>query len=83
MVVAISRMITCGTTWNRDTSIEATGNISRGTAIFCTSDLLRTIDRVPAFIVSTKKWTMIRPQKTWMAKSSVRWARPKRTPITK
>ena len=63
--------------------MDATGNISRGTAIFCTSDLLRTIERVPAFIVSMKKWTMIRPAKTWIANASVRLARPNRIPITK
>ena len=34
--------------------MEATGNISRGTAIFRTRDLLRTIERVPAPKVSVK-----------------------------
>ena len=42
------RITSCGPTWNAETSIEATGNISRGIAIFCTSALLRTIERVPA-----------------------------------
>ena len=36
---------------SRSTSIEATGNISRGIAIFRTIALFRTIERVPALIV--------------------------------
>ena len=40
--------------WKAETSIDATGNISRGIAIFCTSALLRTIERVPALNVSVK-----------------------------
>ena len=59
-----------------ETSIEATGNISRGIAIFCTSALLRTIDRVPALNVSLKKWTMISPQKMWIAKFSTSSLQP-------
>jgi len=41
------------------------------------------VSQVPAFIVSVKKWTMIRPANTWIAKFSTRFARPKRMPITK
>ena len=37
-----------------ETSMEATGNISRGTAIFCTTPRLRTIERVPDWKVSVK-----------------------------
>ena len=50
-----------GSCGSAETSIDATGNISRGIAIFCTSALLRTIERVPALKVSVKKWTMTRP----------------------
>ena len=69
---ATSRITTCGATWNNETIIDATGNISLGSAIFRISALLRTIDLVPALKVSVKKWTTIRPQKTWIAKFSVR-----------
>ena len=43
-----------GITWKAETSIEATGNISRGIAIFLRIALLRTIDRVPEPNVSVK-----------------------------
>ena len=43
-----------GNTWYAETSIEATGNISRGTAIFWTTWRFRTIERVPAVKVSVK-----------------------------
>ena len=72
----MSRITSCGPTWNTETSIEATGNISRGIAIFCTSALLRTIERVPALKVSLKKWTMISPQKMWIAKFSTPLSQP-------
>ena len=56
-------MTICGKTWKSDTSIDATGNISRGSGSFTTIVLLRTIDRVPAVKVSVKKCTTTRPQK--------------------
>ena len=77
------RISSCGPTWNAETSIDATGNISRGSAIFCTSDWLRTIERVPALTVSLKKWTMIRPQKMWIAKFCTSLCSPMIWPITK
>ena len=77
------RITSCGPMWNAETSIEATGNISRGSAIFCTSCRLRTIERVPALAVSLKKWTMISPQKMWIAKFSTSLCRSMITPITK
>ncbi len=77
-------MITiCGTTWYSETSIDATGNISRGIAFFCTSARFRTIERVPALNVSVKKCTTIRPANTWIAKFSTPLCRPMMTPITK
>ena len=72
MSTATSRITTCGATWNSETIIEATGNISLGSAIFRINALLRTIERVPALKVSVKKCTTMRPQNTWMAKFSVR-----------
>ena len=51
---ATVRITSCGIVWKAETSIEATGNISRGIAIFLTIALLRTIDRVPAVNVSVK-----------------------------
>jgi hypothetical protein len=50
----VSRITICGMMWYADTSIEATGNISRGIAIFFTIDELRMIERVPAVNVSVK-----------------------------
>ena len=44
----------CGIVWYADTSMDATGNISRGIAIFFTIEEFRTIDRVPAVNVSVK-----------------------------
>ena len=40
--------------WYAATSIEATGKISRGIRIFCTSALFCQIERVPPFQVSPK-----------------------------
>ncbi len=51
---ATVRISICGNVWYAETSIEATGNISRGIAIFFTSALFRTIERVPAVNVSVK-----------------------------
>ncbi len=60
----------------------ATGNISRGIAIFTTSALLRMIDRVPALKVSLKKWTRIRPANRWIGKFGTSLWAWNRKPIT-
>ncbi len=55
------RISSWGATCHSETSIVATGNISRGTDIFAISPLLPTRERVPAPKVSVKKCVMMRP----------------------
>ncbi len=49
-------MSSCGKALIAETITDATGNISRGMAIFRTMALLRTIERVPEENVSVKNW---------------------------
>src|SRR3712207_4548003 len=65
---AMTRITAWGNACTADTIVAATGNISRGIAIFRTMALFRTIDRVPELNVSVKKWTKTRPQNRWIAK---------------
>ena len=51
---ARTRMISCGIACHSDTSIEATGNISRGIAILVMTPLLDSSERVPAVTDSVK-----------------------------
>ena len=47
-------MMSCGTACHSDTSIDATGNISRGIAILPMTPLLDSSERVPAVTDSVK-----------------------------
>jgi hypothetical protein len=72
----------CGTMWYSVTSSDATGNISRGTFIFRTSDLFLMTDLVPAPSVSVNACTTIIPAKMCSAKFGVLRVKPRITPRT-
>src|SRR5580765_3013465 len=55
-----------GSTCQKDTSIEDTGNISSGIGCFWIRPLLRTIDAVPAENVSMKNEVTMIPEKMWI-----------------
>jgi hypothetical protein len=78
---AVARMTSWGPMWKAETIIEATGNISRGTAIFDTRPLLRRIERVPALNVSVKNTTTMSPANMCTPKFSM-LRRPMITPMT-
>ena len=73
---ATPRITNSGHRWYAETSSEASGKVSRGIALFCSSEALRTIDRVPAAMVSVNSPTTMIEAKTWIAKCSICCPRP-------
>ncbi len=79
----MNRISSCGKELIAETMIEATGNISRGIAIFRTIALLRMIERVPVENVSVKKCTPTSAANMWIAKFGTYLCSPSTRPITK
>ena len=62
--------------------MEASGKISRGSGIFCTTALFCMIERVPELKDSTNRLTNTMPANRWIAKCGT-WPRPMMIPKTK